>query len=451
MKYTTFCQIFTVGALTLGGLSPSLHADGPSDLEALAERAREAAGDTQEAVEEAVPEKPAVKEEVVEEVPSEEAAPKEKKAEEEAPIQKMAEMGKAGEEVKPAGEAESGEAVEETAEGVVEEVPKVEVDPAERAEKLGLLANLSKDVSAVTTFNNGKRMWEEVNESKIGNIVFDLLEENEIDLADPEGPGAQIAALFQEEFLIAVGKGTPKQLGNLLELNGLSEQYQTSLMVRVLTTGIEQEDIPLAAAPFSSIVEAISENPDFLVNLVSASEMPPILLAARVSDEGQRDEFAAGLEMGVGMALQFGAEEMPFIKSTQAEIAGVPFSGLEIDGELLVKTLEEEMNLSETLESFLDPASAKDLAKVLSEKSLVLLSGVSDEAIYLYLGTDAGSIPLVDDVAEGLASSSESRICKSLLGRNLGESLLDAERTGSKWEPPDKASWGIISLASAWA
>ncbi|MGJ8726051.1 MAG: hypothetical protein ACSHYB_15960 [Roseibacillus sp.] len=379
MKNTTFCQIFTVGALSLGGFSQSLLADGPTDLEALAEKAKQAAGDAVEATEKA----------------------------------KQAMEG---------AETAVEEAVESGAEVVKEvagEAAKELVDPAERAEKLGLLSNLSKDVAAVTTLNNGKRVWGEVTESKIGGILLETLAENDVDLKDPESPAAQVGALFQEEFLIATGKGTPKQFDNLIALSGLSDKYQTALMVRLWTMGMNDEEAVFDANPFGSLVEAISDNPDFLVNLISAAEMPPILLAARVSDDEQRDEFAAGLEMGAGMALQMGAEEMPFLKSAEAEVAGVAFNGLSVDGALLVEALEEEMGLAGMLENFLDPASAKDLVKSLSEKSLVLLAGVSDEAVYLYLGTNAEGIPLVDDAAEGLASSAHFEFADPYLDENL--------------------------------
>ena len=288
-----------------------------------------------------------------------------------------------------------------------------------RAEKLGLLENVSSNVAAVTTINNGARIWEEVTESKVGNVLLEALAAKDIDLQDPEGPGSQVGALFEEEFLIVTGEGTPKQFSNLLALSGLSDQYSTALMVRLWTMGMEDENAILGGNPFGSLIEAITENPDFLVNLVSAAEMPPILFAARVSDEGERDEFAAGLQMGAGMAMDFGAEEMPFLKRSEAEAGGVSFSGLAIDGQLLVETLEEEMNLSKTLENFVDPAGAQDLMKSLSEKSLVLLSGVSDEAIYLYLGTDAESIPLVDDVAKGLAASADFEFADPYLDETL--------------------------------
>lgn len=367
MKNTIFCQIFTIGALSLGGFAPSLLADGPTDLEALAEKAQAAAEDAG------------------------------------AKAEKVA--------------ATAGEAIKQVAKEAEEAAAPV--DPVERAKKLGLLANLSNDIAAVTTLRNGERVWEEVVESEMGAILLKLLSENEVDVTDPDSPAAQIGVLFQEEFLIATGKGTSKQFDNLLSLSGLSDQYQTALMVRLWTMGMGDGEELLGGNPFASLAEAMSDNPDFLVNLVSAAEMPPILLAARVSDDEKRDEFAAALEMGGGMALQMGAEEMPFLKGAEAEVAGISFNGLSIDGQLLVDSLEEEMGLSGMLENFLDPASAQDLVKSLSEKSLTLLGGVSDEAVYLYLGSHVAGLPLVDDVADSLAASPHFAFADSYLDEEL--------------------------------
>lgn len=392
MKSTVFCQWLAVGTLSIGGLSQTLFAEGPADLEALAEKAKQAAEDTtkaaQGAVEETVKE---AKEAVVEEV-------EEKK-----------------EEV-----AEMVEEVADEAEAKIEQIEQpVPVDLEKRAEKLGLLSHLSPNVSAVLTLNNGERLWGEVTESGLGGILLETLAENEVDLTDPDSPGAQLGALFKEEFLLAVGEGTPKQLENLLSVNDLSDTYQTALMVRLWTAGLADGGMFADSNPFSYIVAAIEENPDFLVNLVAASQMPPILIAARISDDGQRDEFAAALEMGQGMALGFGQEEMPFLSSTETEVAGIAFSGLKIAGKSLMETLQEEMDLAEKLENFLDPASAQDVINSLSEKNLVLLGGASDEAIYLYLGDNEKELPLVAEAGDGLTATKQFSFADPYLNETL--------------------------------
>lgn len=369
MKATTFGKFLVAGTLSWGTLFQSLWADGPADLEALAEKAKAAAEGAAEAVEE-----------TAEKV--EEAAVK------------------------------AGEKVVEAAVDIAEAAP---VDLEKRAEKLGLISSLSADVSAVTTLTNGERIWEEVSESGLGTILMDVFAENDVDLTDPDSPGAQFAALFAEEFLIAVGEGTPKQFENLLALNSLSEKYQTALMVNLWTMGLEDGGMALDPNPFSSLGAAVAENPDVLVNLVAASQMPPILLAARISDDAKRDGFAAALEMGAGMALQMGAEEMPFLEGEETEVAGITFSGLAVDGEMLIETLEEEMGLGAMLENVLDPASAQDVVNSLAKKNLVLLGGVSDEAIYLYLGSSAQELPLVKNAVESLAASEDFAFVDSYL------------------------------------
>ena len=380
MKSTTFCQLVTAGFVSLSSFSPPLFASGPEGLEALAEKAKEAAGDIYEEAKKA-PQAPASKPEDAAE-PTQAKAPKEviKKA-------------------------------------VAEEAP---VDLEKRVEKLGLIANLSPDISAVMTLTNGEQLCEELSESKIGDILFELMADNEVDLTDPESPGTQLLALFKEEFLIASGKGSSKQLENLVSLSGLSNKHQIATMVRLWTMGVnEEDDALLNENPFSFLVDVVHDDPDFVVNLVSAMKMPPILLAARVSDDEKRDEFSAFLEMGVGMALGMGAEEMPFLKGAITKIAGISFNGLSLNGEILVESLQDELGISDMLGSILDPASAQDVLDSLKKKNLVLMGGVSDEVIYLYLGNSVDEIPLVEDVANGLAASEEFAFADAYLDEKL--------------------------------
>ncbi|WP_411847128.1 hypothetical protein AAFN60_06710 [Roseibacillus persicicus] len=396
MKKTIFCRVLAIGGLSVGALLQPVAADGPADLEALAEKARQAAGDLPKAGEKE--QKP-----VAEAVP-EKTEPKQANAK--------------------AGENKAGE--EKAA----------PVDLEKRAEKLGLLSSLSKDVSAVLTFTNGERLWGEVEESAMGQVFLDILEENEVDFSDPDSPGAKVAALFGEEFLLAVGKGTPKQAANLLKLNNLNEKYQTALMMRLWTIGMADEELFMDAGPFGSLSEAIRENPDFLVNLIASAEMPPILIASRISDAEQRDEVAALLQMGAGMALEFGAEEMPFMSDTSSEVGGINFSGLQIDGEVLIETLQEEMDLQQVLGEFIDPAGAQDMINSLKKKDLVLMSGVSGEAVYLYLGSRAEDIPLAKGPAERLTASDSFSFADPYLNEDLvsvlwmEQDLLEATTKG---------------------
>lgn len=394
MKTTNFCQWAAVTSLTLGGLSQTSLADGPADLEALAQKAREAAEDST---------KPAKKA----------AKPAEEKIEEKV-VQ--------AEEVVEKAKVAAAEAVEEKA-----PQKAVPIDLAKRAEKMGLIANLSPDVAAVMTLNRGERLWGEVAESAVGQILLGELAENDVDLNDPDSPAAQLAPLFQEEVMLVSGEGTPKQLENLLSISGLSDKFQTALMLRMATGDFDAVGLG-NAGPFGALAQGVAANPDFLVNLVAVSEMPPILIAARVTDEEKRNEFAAVLGMGAGMALALGGEEMPFLSNAQAEVAGISFQGLAVDGKTLIASLQEEMNFSETLESFMDPASAQDVADSLAEKNLVLLGGVSDEAIYLYLGSNAQDIPLVADPAQGLAATKDFA---------FADPYLDEELVGVFWMEDD--------------
>ena len=370
MKLTNFRQLVAAGLFAVGTMPQSIFADGPSELEALAAKARDAAASDTKPPQKVAPP-------VVEKVAEKQAQPVAQK--------------------------------------------EVKVDLVKRAEKLGLISNVSKDVAAVMNFTNGERIWGEVEESEFGSVLLEVFAENDVDLTDPDSPGAVAASLFAEEFLLVVGKGTAQQVENLTSLSNLNDKYQIALMIELWTSSLEEEDdFMMESGPFASLLEGIKKNPDFFVNLVAALEMPPVLMAARVSDAEKREELAAALEMGTETALQMADfQELTFVSGIEEEISGVSFSGLEIDGEQLMETLNEEMGLQENLAEYFKPAGAEDLVNSLKEKNLVLAGAVTEEAVYFYLGSDTASIPLVDKKAESLAATDGMAFVDPYLDKNL--------------------------------
>ena len=319
---------------------------------------------------------------------------------------------------------------------------KPKVDAAKRAESLGLLSRVSVNAAGAVTLMNGAKLWDETQESALGKVLIELLEENEVNVNDPAGPAAQIAPLLAEELMLVLGDGGSKQVSNLLDLSNWSDEYQVALMMDLLAMslgGIEAGGDALrhgGASPFAPFKMGFEDNPDFLLNFASAVEMPPVLLGFRVSDDEKRGEYGAMLGMGIGMGLNFAAESMPFLSESSFEHAGISFNGAAIEGKQLVESLEDEIGLRGALEEVMDPAAAEDFIDTLKEKSLILAAGVSDEAIYLYLGNEEAAIPLAQEGEASLAGSDLLSFAVEYLAEDLlsvswaSEELMSAAAEG---------------------
>ena len=414
MKPKPFRHLLTTGIIAIGGLSSPVFADGPSDLEALAQKARQAAQDTES--------KPApAKKEKEENKPKKEANKPKAKAE------KPKAKGKDKAKLKAAENQELPKAKQEKLAESKKKAKKAKKaakpDPAKRAEALGLLSQVSADAQGVFTLYEGDRLWKEMLESQLGGVLKDYLAENDVNLEDAESPAAQMQSIFSEEFMVVVGDGTDLQTTNLLKLNNWSDKFEASMMMRLWAMGLggENDDDALDAAtnPFGQLEEAFTTDPKFALNLLTSMEMPPILIVARVSDDETRESYGMGLEMGAGMALTFAGEEYTFLSAGNFETGGVSFSGLEIDGAGLIDTFAEDMDLRSSLEEILDPATAQDFINTLKEKDLVIAGGSSDEAVYLYIGSRDADVPLVKEGQPSLTSTEGFAFTDAYLDKDI--------------------------------
>lgn len=193
-------------------------------------------------------------------------------------LERLAEQAReaAREEVAPKGVVPKGEAGGE--EAVVEEERAgllVEVEPAKRAERLGLLAKVDEEAEGVFVMYDAARIWEAFLGSELGDKLAEKLEEEEgVDVRDPKSPAAMVGRIFGEEFMVVVGEGTPEQAANLVRLGEWDNRYQGVMLVDLLTMGLLDVEA-MQGWSMQSWGRAAKDDPDFLVNLLAASEMPP--------------------------------------------------------------------------------------------------------------------------------------------------------------------------------
>lgn len=318
-------------------------------------------------------------------------------------------------EAKPVPPVEVAEEPKKVAE---EEAAPPKVDIAERVEVLGLLSKVSPKAAGVFSFSNGALVWQKVNESAFGELALEQLLENEIDFESPDGPGKQLGAIFGEQFIFVVGEGTPEQTKNLIALNQWNDKFQAAQLMDLFGGSLFGGALS-GGEPFGGMKLGLQNDPDFLVNALAASEMPPILLAAKVSDEDMREELSGILQEGVSTLLLAGGGSMPFLTEESFEAGGISFQGIALDGEGLIDTFGEMMNLKQSFELYLDPAAAQDAVNTLKQKDLVLATGTSEEGIFLYLGSRAADVPLVQDGEKGISSSEHLEFVDPYLDKNL--------------------------------
>ncbi len=281
---------------------------------------------------------------------------------------------------------------------------------AKRVEKLSNLSLLSSDVTGVFQFQNGAKLWSEINESKLGSFLLELMEENDVDLASPEGPGLYFAMLFGEEFSLAVGKGTEKQGQNLMDIARLISVYSNA---STMSQALGLED---GVFDFGEIfLEGFTENEAELANILGTSQMPPILLSFKVSDKDQRDQLFGAVEMGKGMAMM---SEMPFLKAAEKQVGGLNFTGLEVQGEGLIE-LARSQGAADQLGGIFDATTVEDILGALSEKNLYVMAAKSEDAIHLFLGSSPDEIPVASDPSSSFVTLAELDFADKYLDEEL--------------------------------
>ncbi|MFP6881390.1 MAG: hypothetical protein VCA34_10595, partial [Roseibacillus sp.] len=173
----------------------------------------------------------------------------------------------------------------------------------------------------------------------VGGIDLDELEEN---------PDAQMGlSLLAEEIFLAVGKGAPEQVANLMSINESSSRNMMKFMVEMVEaqiTGKEPDGPGGIGGPESLILGAFLGDPSAGLVTLEKIQIPPLTIGFKVSDEDIRGQL---LEMASGGLMQLldqiGPNGQDIAEAVNVTRGDSKFTGLKITGKKVAGLITDEV------------------------------------------------------------------------------------------------------------
>ena len=339
-----------------------------------------------------------------------------------------------------------------------------ELSVSERAAKLGFSKFLPPETEAVISTYNGSKTASRVKASKFWKLVVQEIggagpfsppmvepqaepadgeaenfqgdgETDENDsgvLADepvvePEAvPGdTGPAALFGSEVTVAIGNSGGEQFKNLLTLESRMSYFQVRNLARAMIKNVQTGDFDSSMNSFwgdygTEIFKDLANDPESGMTMVERSNMPPVYVAFKTSAE-ERESSAQQIASLVESLIQMGG---PLVEPIKFESAGSAFEGVKLIGAKYAEMLAEER---ESLESeYISPELVDRLIAAVAEKDLLIVSGIVDEYVVLFLGASQEDLKLVQTAEESLVAGealkfSDEYVAKELVALVYGE------------------------------
>ncbi len=339
---------------------------------------------------------------------------------------------------------ETVETVAETTpvpEPVIPELP--EADAPDRIAKIGFAKHLPSDTEALVSFYNGAKHVERIQTLKAWTLLTDSImggfgggmDEFEFEMEDEDFPGPDLeieqedetgdedfpfpeedpddlemgmegagpGLLLGTEVTVAFGKTSGEQLGHLLTFNNRSGYFQMLGLTRALARAAQENDPDVLTdetdAMWSEIFPGLLNDPESGLDLLARTNVPPVYIAFRTTEE-QQEIAAQQVASSVEMMEMFDEIAEPL----EIERNGSPFIGYKISGAAISESMEEELRPS--MEESMDPATVDRLLEVISQKDIVVVSGVLGDYVVLFIGGSEEDLRFADDAGESLAGSS---------------------------------------------
>ncbi|NIP98825.1 MAG: hypothetical protein GWO24_37670, partial [Akkermansiaceae bacterium] len=239
----------------------------------------------------------------------------------------------------PAGSGEEKE--------VAVEAPAVEPAPAPdpggldgMAEAMGFARYLPKSTHFYAGLFEGKGFVDGLRKSKLVKLIEERAAEEtpfDLDQIEENPEAAMFLSLLAEEVFVGVGTGAPEQTANLVALNESSTRHWMKFMVKMGEAQLTGEDPggPAIAATemMMPFVGGLLGDPAGGLAILEKSQMPPLTIGFKVSDEevrGQLAEMAAGGLMQ--MLQEIGPDGQGFAEAVEITRGDSKFSGVKIVG-----------------------------------------------------------------------------------------------------------------------
>lgn len=310
---------------------------------------------------------------------------------------------------------------------------------AQRAEFLGFSQHLPQDTEVVMSLLNGSGTVNRVMGSELWKAMG-IGPAAPIDAEAKELVGP--AALFAREFTIAFGNGTGEQTSHLLKLNRRSTYFQMRSLIEFLAAAKEDEGsldvFELLGAMDEGMMVSLATDSESGVGLFEKMNMPPTYLAFRATEETMQS--ATGqVAQTIAMMENLGEAVAP----VETTVNDAVFAGYKLNGEKVVETLSRGRD--ELVERLTEPVVDRLMAAV-SEKSLVVMSGVVGDYVVVFAGVSEEDLKLAADVDASLLATSALSFCDAYSEHELGAVVYGQD--GSLQEMMTHAMSGVGDMTA---
>ena len=340
--------------------------------------------------------------------------------------------------------------VETVKKAVAQVIPETTIPKAsteERAAKLGFAKYLPQDTEIVFALHNGTKNIDRIKASKFWKMIEKEISGN--NTISEEGIEAEIgvaeavmdpavaeiedepvadepavvadesmgpAALFSEEFTLALGKTSGEQLGHLLTLNRRSTYFQMRTIAKAFAEAVKSGNIDQATQSFASsfgteMIKDLANDPKSGVGLIEKLTMPPIYMAFKTKEKDREAaaQQVSGMMSSIGMLGEM-------VEPVSIEKMGSKFEGYKILGEKVSETLAGSR---EMLQDQLDAASIDRLIATLAKKDLVMVSGILGDHVVVFIGGSIDDLKLASDAGSSILASDAFAFADPYLAKDL--------------------------------
>jgi hypothetical protein len=202
-------------------------------------------------------------------------------------------------------------------------------------EKMGFAAHLPKNTEGYFSILGGYDMYQRLLKTELGKVMVEMMADQGENLDEFEEieEFQMFKAVVGEEIFAAFGDSTGEQALNLQAINNSASFHQMKMMVKMAALAMDEDSDSggmqmqgIAMSMFGSILG----DPEAGVQIFEKSEMPPVTIGFKVSDEEMRTQIS---EMMIGGVLSlFDLDENAPFDEIEMEKDGVALNGMTING-----------------------------------------------------------------------------------------------------------------------
>jgi len=291
--------------------------------------------------------------------------------------------------------------------------PPVSVNPNERATKFGFAQMLPQDTETLLLVQKGADAMKRFQGSKLYSFIKSQNPAVEGIVDGDDSDGVKPLDILGQEFFLATGKSTGEQTGNLVRFSDRQSYFQIRNVVSMLISSLTGEEPDLSMLSEEGTAIDLIKDPQSGLALLKKSEMPPVYIGCKTTPENREKVLETFNGLTANLAVVGAAvEEVKF------EVEGKSFSGSQIVGKKLVEDLQANQAMVERMQESLDEDTIKDLWEVVAQKNLIVVTGVVNDYVVLFVGSRKEDLKFAPSPSESLAASDALAFVDPFLAKN---------------------------------